>query len=194
MIQTGSYYHIFIKSKLGDSIFKTAHEKHLFMGLYKKFFAEIVETVAFSVLDNHAHWVIYIPETEQFKSTQPHAIIGKQIAHLLRAYSFWRGKRKGQTRLLFEKGYQRKRIPELHLKSAILFVSCNPVRHLNINSYIELEKYPFCSFTEILSKKPRLINLEKLTSIFGCETEFLRKCASYLASKSIQKMKSALEV
>lgn len=193
-ILSGNYYHVFIKSKTGEPIFKRAHEKHLFLGLYQKFLSKIVETVAFSVMDNHAHWVLYVPEFNLSQTVYPQALIGKQMAHLLRAYSLWRGKRTGQPHVLFERGYQRKLIPQAYLKTAILFVSCNPVKHLSINDLEQLKRYPFCSYSELFCEKPRVIQHEKLVAVFGGEALFVNECERYVASNAIHKMKSALEV
>lgn len=188
------HYHILFRSIDGIPLFKTENEYFFFLEKWKRFTDPVFSTWAYSMLDNHAHFIIKVKQLEevlealnalpteaktkiirQFMKTNDASLIGpviqRQINSFMVSYANTYnhiGERKGG---LFQRPFRRSIIEsEAHLQHAIVYVHANVQRHGLLRDF---RTHPHHSYHAILQKDSTFIDAEAVLHFFGGINQFV---------------------
>lgn len=188
------YYHILFRSIDGIPLFKTEKERMFFLEKWKRFTDPVFETWAYSLLDNHTHFIIKVKQqaeviqtlsalTEDTKTkaireflekkegSMIGPIIERQINSFMVSYTNTYNniiERKGG---LFQQPFRRSIIAsDAHLQQSIVYVHANVQKHGLQNDF---KLHPYNSYHTILEGNSTLINTEAVRDYFGGIDEFI---------------------
>jgi REP element-mobilizing transposase RayT len=144
-----------------------------FLKLYKQYINPIADTIAWCLLKNHFHILIYIKRENEINPSElvystvdkPKVIdASRQFSHFFNAYTQAINKRYRRTGSLFEKSFERKLVnSDIYLKNLIYYIHKNPVYHRFAS---KLTEYRWSSYNEILDKR-RTLQRQKMFDLFG---------------------------
>ena len=169
-IERGNYYHIYNRGNNGEDVFFERENYLYFLRLYEKYLNPVSETLAWCLMRNHFHFLIYFKEEQEVgedAEIKPGIIKdpSRQLSHLFNSYTQGINKRNNRTGSLFERTFERKKIDsEDYLRRIIYYIHNNPVAHGVVQ---ELENYPWSSYKSIISSGPLNINREPVIKLFG---------------------------
>lgn len=165
-LEPGNYYHIYNRGNNGGTLFFEIENYHYFLRLYEKYLDPISNLVAWCLMRNHFHFLIYFKEKEELLENDitvkdP----SRQLSHFFNSYAQAINKKYGRTGSLFERPFERKRIDsEKYLKQLILYIHKNPVTH---NVVKNVEDYSWSSYHSIVSSNPANLNRQQVIDLFG---------------------------
>jgi REP element-mobilizing transposase RayT len=179
-LEKGSYYHIFNRGNNGNDIFFENENYLYFLKLYHKYISPIVDTMAWCLLKNHYHFLIYTRTSKDIdyskleystvempKKLDPSA----QFGHLFNAYTQAINRRFNRTGSLFETPFERKMVTsQEYLKYLIYYIHHNPVHHGLVDTFAD---YKWSSYQSILSDKPTNLNRNDVLDFFGNYQNFI---------------------
>ena len=169
VIEAESYYHIYNRGINKEIIFYDDEYYRKFLTLYKKYIPLIADTLAYCLLPNHFHFLVYIHSDYPDGVSKPRRG-NNPFGNLFNAYAQWFNKKQNRTGGLFQRPFRRKKITdEDYLKQVIYYIHRNPQHH-NINK--NLENYIYSSFRSIISEKPTLLQRDKVISWFDDKENF----------------------
>ena len=61
-ITEGNYFHIYSRGVNGENIFKEQRNYYYFLQQYKEYCTDVFETLAYALLKNHFHLLVYVKE------------------------------------------------------------------------------------------------------------------------------------
>ena len=173
-LQPGNYYHIFNRGNNGQRVFFEDGNYTYFLQLYLKYISPIASTLAWCLMRNHFHFLIYLKEEKEvkrtdFKFSTRSEVAGidpsRQFSHLFNAYTQAINKKYSRTGSLFEKPFERKRISsEDYLKKLTFYIHNNPVHHSVTK---DISSYTWTSYQEYFSEKKFLISEKEVLELFG---------------------------
>jgi putative transposase len=179
-LENGHYYHIYNRGNNSIDVFFDTDSYYHFLKLYDKYISPIADTLAWCLLKNHFHVLVYIRlnheiEFDKLEYTtveKPKSIdSSKQFGHLFNAYTQAINKKFNRTGGLFEKPFERKLVnSERYLKNLIFYINNNPVHH-GITDHIN--NYNWSSYNSVLSDKPTKINRAAILELFGGKESFI---------------------
>ncbi|WP_029035363.1 transposase [Salinimicrobium terrae] len=174
VLEPGNYYHIYNRGNNGDKIFFEDGNYTYFLELYKKYIAPVTNTLAWCLMQNHFHFLVYLKEEKEIiktdlkystKSESSATDHSRQFSHLFNSYTQAVNKKYSRTGSLFEKPFKRKKISsEDYLKNLIYYIHNNPVHH----SVAEIiSSYPWTSYQDFFNEKESLIQKKEVLELFG---------------------------
>ena len=173
-LEPGNYYHIYNRGNNGDKIFFEDANYTYFLQLYKKYISPVANTLAWCLMRNHFHFLVYLKEELEinrldFKySTRSEVSLidpSRQLSHLFNAYTQAINKKYSRTGSLFEKPFERKRITsEDYLKKLIFYIHNNPVHH-SISD--KISSYPWTSYHEFLREEDIIVKRTEVIELFA---------------------------
>ena len=172
-IEQGTYYHIYNRGNNGDDVFFDTESYYYYLKLYDKYISPVADTLAWCLLKNHFHILVYIklnheinPENLEFSTVEKPKIISasKQFSHLFNAYTQAINKKFKRTGSLFETTFERKKVTSnAYLEKLIFYIHSNPIHH---GFTKQLNLYPWSSYNTIISDKPTKLKREDVIEIF----------------------------
>jgi len=179
-IQQGYYYHIYNRGNNRCDVFFDTESYYYFLRLYDKYITPVADTLAWCLLKNHFHILVYIKlnheintDKLEFSTVEKPKIISasKQFSHLFNAYTQGINKKFNRTGSLFESTFERKRITsDAYLKKVIFYIHNNPVNH-GFTKHINL--YPWSSYETIISDKPTKLKREDVIEFYQSKENFI---------------------
>ena len=179
LLEPGNYYHIYNRGNNGQNIFFENENYIFFLSRYDRYISPFCDTIAWVLLRNHFHFLIYVKDLEHINSEKldystvdlPKKLdVHLQFGHLFNSYAKAINKRYNRTGSLFEKNFERKKInSKKYLKNLIHYIHENPVNH---NFVEEIWDYPWSSYGSIISHQPTKINRKFVLEIFNDVNEF----------------------
>lgn len=170
-IEPGYYYHIYNRGINRQKIFEEEEHYSKFLILCKKYLIEQADMLAYCLLPNHFHFLLYIKE---YPDRVHRPCQGKEslfLSHLFNAYAQYFNKRTNRTGGLFQRPFKRKRITdEDYLKQMVYYIHRNPMHH-------ELVQKPrdwlYSSYSTFISSSPTMINRKEVFEWFDNERNFI---------------------
>lgn len=179
-IEQGSYYHIYNRGNNRCDVFFDSDSYYYFLKLYDKYITPVADTLAWCLLKNHFHILVYIKlnheinqDKLEFSTVEKPKVISasRQFSHLFNAYTQGINKKFNRTGSLFESRFERKKITSnAYLQKVIFYIHNNPVHHgftKNINLY------PWSSYETIISDKPTKLKREDVIEFYHNKENFI---------------------
>lgn len=178
-LEPGNYYHIYHGGNNGQDLFFYPENYVFFLQRYHQYISPFCDTLAWVLLKNHFHLLIYVrPRNEillnqlKYSATAiPKRIdVHLQFGHLFNSYAKAINKRYHRTGSLFEKKFERTLLPdERYLKEVILYIHYNPVEHLFTTA---IPAYRWSSYATILSSQCTNLKREFVLELFQNREKF----------------------
>jgi REP element-mobilizing transposase RayT len=173
-----NYYHIVHRAVGNETLFKEEENKQFFLQRYQKYIMPLADTFAYSLLENHFHFLVQIKAPEDisslYKKTNSNNIeyngwqqdfIMQQWSNLLNSYT-----------KSFNTKYQRKgslfmdylrRVPvdtDTQFIATAFYIHKNAVHHGYCN---KMEDWPYCSYKQLLLNSNSFIKKNEMLDWFG---------------------------
>ncbi|MBI2729279.1 MAG: hypothetical protein HYX40_00730 [Sphingobacteriales bacterium] len=187
------FYHITCKSINEKSLFRDDKNKIFSLNKYQSFLGNYMDTYAYCLLDNHAHWLIKVkPATvirqnillipdEEKTILQSRFIKGEDLTVdelVVRQFnsffvSYTRSfnnmyKRKGH---LFETPFKRITVKDdAHFTQLVIYIHANPLKHGFVKDFTV---YDWSSYQIILNTSPTFIQRDYVLNWFGGRVRFI---------------------
>ncbi len=159
-----NYYHIYNRANGHENLFREERNYYFFMQKYKQHIHPRISTLAYCLMPNHFHFLIFTNHHEQIEG------LSKSFSNLFSAYTQACNKTYQRTGSLFQKNCKRKCIDsELYLKKLINYIHFNPVHHGYTHSP-ELWKYS--SYNAILKQHNTSVNYAQVIELFDDISNF----------------------
>lgn len=171
----GQYFHIYNRGVNGEDLFKEKGNYYYFLEQYKFYCGDILETLAYCLLKNHFHLLVYIREKVEIprkdgKEGMFRLNASKQLGHFFNSYAQSINKTNKRTGPLFESPFERKLVSdENYIMSMIYYCHLNAVHHGFVN---DLRDWEFSSYHSILANDKSLVATDKVIKRFGSNINF----------------------
>ncbi len=160
----GNYYHIYNCGNNKEDIFIEEKNYEYFLTLLKKHVLPYSDILAFCLLKNHFHLLVYLKDNFESKT------ISQGYSNFFNAYAKAINKSYNRTGSLFKDRFSRIKInDEGYLKSLIVYIHTNPTHHQFIDNF---KDYKFSSYKSFLSKQPTLMNRDFVLNLFENRENF----------------------
>lgn len=179
LLQHGKYYHIYNRGNNGQDIFLQPENYLFFLDRYDQYISPVCDTIAWVLLKNHFHLLVYVktPEEIQIDQLRYNTVeiakkidVHLQFGHFFNSYAKAINKRFNRTGSLFEKDFERIEVTEtVYFRKLIHYIHNNPVKHRFTE---HMWDYPWSSYRSIISHKPTKLNREFVLELFKNENEF----------------------
>lgn len=181
MLRFGTYYHIYNHGNGDDNLFREEKNYDFFLKKYHHHLDPVADMVAWCLMKNHFHLLLRIKELEALRlidrpgfknlddldEKSASNLLSRQFSNFFNSYtkSFNEVyKRRGS---LFIKNYKRKEIKsEAYLRSCILYLHLNPVKHRFVKDVDDWQHSSFRQFPELYPKLLRWL--------FGTEEDYFK--------------------
>lgn len=169
----GNYFHIYNRGVNSENLFKEECNYYYFLDQYKKYCAAVFDTLAYALLKNHFHLLVYVKENVQVPKYSGEGMIrlnaSKQLSHFFNSYAQSINKFCKRTGPLFESPFERRLIADnSYLTSMIFYCHYNPQLHGFVKDFKEWE---FTSYKSILNGQNNICS-DKVVDWFGGTTAF----------------------
>ena len=156
------YFHIIIQGINREYIFKENYLKKLYKNILKEKLEETdIKILAYCIMDNHAHFLIYCEKIEEMK---------KLMHKTNTSYAMSYNRIKSRVGYVFRDRYYTQQIlTEQQLFNCVVYIHNNPIK---ANLISEKEKYAYSSYREYINKKD-LITEESIKLIFGSTYNYI---------------------
>lgn len=170
----GQYFHIYNRGVNGEDLFKEERNYHYFLQQYKLYCSDVLETLAWCLLKNHFHLLVYIKENVEVPRRDGYGMFkmnaSKQLGHFFNSYAQSINKAHKRTGPLFESPFERRLVDdESYLMSMIFYCHRNAVHHGFVN---DLREWKFSSYHSILSGDNSLVAADEVIKRFGSISSF----------------------
>jgi putative transposase len=171
IIEPGYYYHIYIRGINRKPIFIEEEHYLKFLTLCKKYLSDTSDVLAYCLLPNHFHMLVYIKDHPDRVLELCQGNSSLSLSHLFNSYAQWLNKKTGRTGGLFQRPFKRIRITdEEYLKKLIYYIHRNPLHHRQCE---KPEDYRFSSYRSIFSNQNTLFKRHQVLEWFGGRTNFI---------------------
>ena len=173
ILEPGVFYHIYNRGNNKGNIFIEEKNYAYFLYLVSKHLTPACELYCYCLLKNHFHLLLRIKDFEELpaKLISEKNRLHQPFANLFNAYSKGINKVYKRSGSLFQKNFDRKRVTnESYLRSLILYIHLNPVKHGFIDDYTN---YKHSSFQTIMSDEPTDLKREEVIQFFEDKENFL---------------------
>jgi putative transposase len=155
-----SIYHIYNRGNDKQPIFFLEENYSFFLNKIKQDLPKLCDILAYCLMPNHFHLLIYVPATSEglnFIPNQNQQILVRKLGSILSSYSQAINKQENRTGSLFQQKTKSKLID-----SSIYSITCFHYIHqnpLNANLVSIMEDWPYSSFSEYLSGDSTICNI-----------------------------------
>lgn len=154
----GGLYHILNRGNGDERLFRTEENYYFFLRKYQQYISPACETLAWSLLPNHYHFLIRVKEATSLKAIYKSqketdidedklpAFIMKQFSNWQNSYAKAYNKVYGRKGSLFMDYMRRVAVDkEQQLGTTVFYIHRNPVHHKYCS---HIAKWPFSSYKE----------------------------------------------
>lgn len=165
----GNMYHIYNRGNNREPIFKEPRNYLFFLGIWKKYIAPVADTYVYSLQPNHFHFLINTKES--IDEVQQEKSIKQAFSNCFNSYAKSINKAYGRTGSLFQERFGRKLIDtDNYLTQIIFYIHSNAQKHGITHDFT---KYPYSSYSSILSEKTTMLKREEVLEWFGSKEQFI---------------------
>lgn len=176
-LEPGNYYHIYNRGNNGQNIFFENSNYEFFLHRLDQYMTPFCDVIAWVLLRNHFHLLIYVKEEIEVEKLQYSATenpkkieVHLQFGHFFNSYAKAINKRYRRTGSLFEKNFERILVDHpQYFKNLIHYIHYNPVQH-GFTEFIW--DYPWSSYGSVISHQPTKIKREFILQLFENREEF----------------------
>ncbi len=174
------YYHVFNRGNNGEALYRNDDNYLYFLRQRKKYISPYAGTLAWCLMPNHFHFVIWIncdDSTAAKSLTKPsrlskveptnmvNNLLEEQFRKLFMSYALAFNKQQKRKGSLFEKRFKRIEIgADEYLTRVIHYVHNNPIHHGFVDDYTE---WRFSSYNSTISSAPTSLNRKAVLNWFG---------------------------
>ncbi len=166
----GQYFHIYNRGVNSEDIFKEKKNYYYFLKQYSFYCNTVLDTLAYCLLKNHFHLLVYVKENVEVPRTDGkegsfrlHA--SKQLGHFFNSYAQSINKAYKRTGQLFESPFERKLVDdESYMMSLIYYCNQNAVHHGFVKSTNDWE---FSSYHAVIKNDKSLVAVDQVLKRFG---------------------------
>ena len=160
----GNYYHIYNCGNNKEDIFIEEKNYEYFLSLLKKHILPCSDILAFCLLKNHFHVLVYLKENLESKT------ISQCYSNFFNAYAKAINKSYNRTGSLFRDRFSRIKITdEDYLKSLIIYIHTNPTHHQFVDDF---KVYKYSSYKSIMLKQPTSLKRDFVIDLFDNRENF----------------------
>ncbi len=177
--EEGNFYHIYNRSIDKKLLFKSDANYLYFMKKFSIYLNDVIEVYAYSLLDNHFHFLIRIMEDlTNYKishkidlNTATHTIVSKHFRVFFQSYALSFNKQQKRCGTLFQTPFKRALVTsDSYLTQLIYYIHSNPQKHKLIKDF---RNWKWSSYRGILSDKPSHLKRKEVYDWFGGKKEFI---------------------
>lgn len=185
----GQYFHIYNRGVNSENIFKEERNYHYFLQQYKFYCADVLETLAYCLLRNHFHLLVYIKENVEVPRRDGEGMFkmnaSKQLSHFFNSYAQAINKAHKRTGQLFEAPFERKLVDdENYIQSMIYYCHRNAQHHGFVKDFRD---WQFSSYDPRVRNDNSLVNAEKVVQRFRNVAAFEKAHSIFLEDKEMDK-------
>jgi putative transposase len=185
----GQYFHLYNRGVNGEDLFKEERNYHYFLQQYQLYCSDVLETLAWCLLKNHFHLLVYIKENVEVPRRDGQGMFktnaSKQLGHFFNSYAQSINKAHKRTGPLFESPFERKLVDdESYLMSMIYYCHRNALHHGFVK---DLRDWEFSSYHAIVRNDSTLVAVEKVIERFGSISAFEEAHKIYSENKEFNK-------
>ena len=165
----GEYFHIYNRGVNSEDIFKERRNYYYFLRQYFFYCSAVFDTLAYALLKNHFHLLVYVKENVQVSQYNKQGIkqlnASRQLSHFVNSYAQSVNKANNRTGPLFESPFERKLIEnDSYLTSLIYYCHYNAQLHEFVKDFKEWE---FSSYHTIVKNDNTFLASQKILDWFG---------------------------
>lgn len=185
----GEYFHIYNRGVNSEDLFKEQRNYSYFLQQYTHYCSDVMETLAYALLKNHFHLLVYIKENVEVPNYNGRGTrrlnASRQLSHFFNSYAQSVNKEYKRTGPLFESPFERKLIDDdSYLTSVIYYCHYNPQLHGFVSDFKE---WPFTSYHSIIDNNSRLAGFQKVLDWFGGKDAFEKAHAGRYGKEGTEK-------
>ncbi len=185
----GQYFHIYNRGVNSETLFKEERNYYYFLQQYKLYCADVLETLAWCLLKNHFHLLVYVKENVEVPRRDGQGMFkmnaSKQLGHFFNSYAQSINKAHQRTGPLFESPFERRLVDdESYLMAMIYYCHRNAQHHGFVKDFRD---WKFSSYTEIIKNNNSLVAAEKVIQRFGSISAFEDGHNIYSENKELDK-------
>lgn len=194
-----SYYHIYHRGLNSADLFFRNEDYSRFLNRYFYYTIPAAETLAYCLLKNHFHSLIYIRNIKEQKQTferakysdpndQFHGLsyrhfkpyrISWQFGHLFNSHTKYMNMKYNRSGKLFESRFKRIEIDSnLYLSHMICYIHRNPIHHNITDDY---SSYRYSSYSEHLSGTDSMLARNKVLRTLGGKKNYVASHLEFAA-------------
>jgi putative transposase len=187
-LQVGNHYHVYTRGINRQDIFLAPSDYAKFIVDFEKHCANVLDVLAYCLMGNHLHSLIYVKEEivvpEENENGAIHITASKQFGHLLNGYAQKFNKAYNRTGGLFEKPFKRKLVESRQsLVSTILYIHTNPTHHLICDDF---RQWPYTSYHDLMESRATFLNRKAVLELFGGREKYIDRHLEHKALKDEQ--------
>jgi putative transposase len=165
----GNYFHIYNRGVNSEDIFKEPRNYYYFLQQYIGYCSVVFETLAYALLKNHFHLLVYVKENVIVPKYDEQGTVrlnaSRQLSHFFNSYAQSVNKACNRTGQLFESPFERKLVDnDTYLTSVIYYCHYNPQMHGFVNSF---KDWDFSSYHALLKNDNSFLSAQKVLNWFG---------------------------
>jgi REP element-mobilizing transposase RayT len=190
--QPNSFYHIYNRGNNKQLIFFNQNNYIYFQRKIMETLTPLCDIIAYCLMPNHFHILVYIPETSEGTKTlnsQPQQILVRKLGTLLSSYCQAINKQEERTGSLFQQKTKSKElVDESYLRTCFYYIHQNPLKARLVN---KLEDWQYSSFIHYLRQKSEIINTIKANEYIDIplnKTQFYNESYSLLDQELIKEI------
>ena len=166
-MEAGKYYHIYNRTNNNELLFREDENYLFFLGKYKQYLNNFVDTYAYCLMPTHFHLLIRIKE----KETET-GLITLAFKNFFISYAKSFNEKYSRKGSLFQPKFKKKSIDkEDYLTRVIFYIHANPI----VGKCCErIEDWPYSSYNAIISESPTTIKRKEVLDWFNGKDDFKR--------------------
>ena len=190
------HYHLIFRSVDGVQLFREPCNHVFFLQRFRLYLRPVLSTIAYCLLENHAHFIVKIKSIEALKKSiaklpeerrtkimcrfleaeDPETLVNdmilRQINSFMVSYALSYNKFYNRRGGLFHSPCRRVVVKdEAHLRNGIVYVHANAQKHQIVTDF---KTYPHSSYHEILANFSSLITIKPVLEFFGGKELFIK--------------------
>lgn len=174
-IVEGQYFHIYNRGVNSEDLFKEKKNYYYFLEQYKFYCGNVLETLAYCLLKNHFHLLVYVKENVEVprrdgKEGMFRLNASKQLGHFFNSYTQSINKAYKRTGQLFESPFERKLVDdESYVTSLIYYCNRNAVHHDFVK---DIRDWEFSSYHPVKNNDGNIVAVDEVIKRFGSIQHF----------------------
>jgi REP element-mobilizing transposase RayT len=186
----GQYFHLYNRGVNGENLFKKKRNYYQFLEKYKFYCGDILNTLAYCLLKNHFHLLVYVKENVEVprrdgKEGMFRLSASKQLGHFFNSYAQSINRAHKRTGPLFESPFERKWVDdESYIMSMIYYCNRNAVHHGFVN---DLRDWEFSSYHSTLTNDNNIVATAEVLKRFGSLANFEEAHKSFTTQTGLDK-------
>jgi putative transposase len=191
--EENTFFHIYCKAVGNDVLFKKDENRIYFLKKYAEYTNGYVQTYAYCLLDNHAHWIVkccshddlvlHLTKIEKLnlKKHQQKFLNNEinfeealefQFKDFFITYSLAFNKKYKRSGGLFINPFKRIRVSsDAYFTQLFVYIHANPLKH---KVFQDFQSYKWSSYNSIISIAPTLIMRKEVLDWFGGKDQFIK--------------------